>query len=54
VSKRDPKEKKEVDGNKWWSLAKSLVNLGKFWFIVGKGNRKNHSMHVVDQSNRFK
>jgi hypothetical protein len=54
VSKRDPKKKKEVDGSKWWCPNKSLANLGNFWLIVGRCNRKYHSMHIVDQSNRSK
>jgi hypothetical protein len=54
VSKRDPKEKKEINGSKWWSPKKSLANLGNFWLIVGRCNKKYHSMHIVDQSNRSK
>jgi hypothetical protein len=54
VSKRDPKEKKEIDGSKWWSPKKSLVNLGNFWLIIKRCNKKYHSMHIVDQSNRKK
>jgi hypothetical protein len=54
VSKIDPKDKKEVDGSKWWFPKKSLANLGNFWLIVVRCNRKYHSMHIVDQSNRSK